>query len=183
MINDVVDYIRREVSQSLSVDDADVVAGNANMLKDTTKQGIYISLVNLEEERTLKNVSHTMRKNNRTHYQEPPVNLNLFLLFSFTFPQYSTCLLRLSETIELFQNKSVFNANNDLAANTFPPRLEKLVFDMYSIDFEKLNHLWGVLGGTYYPSVLYKVRMVAIRKDESSEGPEITTVKVTTGLS
>ncbi len=165
MINDAVDYIRKVVSQSLSVDDADVIAVNAHMLKDQTKQGIYITLVNLEEERTLKNVSHTIRKNNRSHYQEPPVNLNLFLLFSFTFSQYSTCLLRLSETIELFQNKSVFKSENELNTNSFPSKLEKLVFDMYSINFEKLNHLWGILGGTYYPSVLYKVRLVTIRKD------------------
>jgi hypothetical protein len=36
---------------------------------------------------------------------------------------------------------------------------------MVSMNFEQVNHLWATLGGKYLPSVLYKVRMVAIEDD------------------
>jgi hypothetical protein len=47
---------------------------------------------------------------------------------------------------------------------------------------EALNHLWGVLGGAYFPSAVYKVRLVRIQRDVSLAGPEITTIQVETRL-
>ena len=43
-----------------------------------------------------------------------------------------------------------------------------------NLNFEQLNHLWGVLGGAYFPSVLYKVRLVKIRSDADMPAPEIS---------
>ena len=67
--------------------------------------------------------------------------------------------------------------------NPFPQTLEKIIFDIYNLDFEKLNHLWGVLGCSYFPSVLYKVRLIKVQADISAPGPEITTIQVDTVLS
>jgi hypothetical protein len=36
---------------------------------------------------------------------------------------------------------------------------------MVSLNAEQINHLWAVLGGKYFPSVLYKVRMLTIEDD------------------
>ncbi len=46
------------------------------------------------------------------------------------------------------------------------PGIEKLVFELYNLSFEQLNQVWGMLGGKYYPSVLYKMRVISI--DEMS---------------
>ncbi len=189
MISDTIEFVRKETIANfrdfgMEVADGDVIAGNVHMLKEQNSQrGDYITLVNIEEEKTLKNLSHNIRKNNKPHKQEPPVHLNLFILFSFNSINYNTSLTHLSKTIELFQSKKVFNSKNASAASNFPANVEKLIFDMHSLDLEKLNHLWGILGGAYLPSVLYKVRMIAIQsKAISEERPEITTVKVETGM-
>lgn len=184
MIDDAIAYIRREVSAYLGVNEDDVIPGLIHVLKEeNNSRGLYMSLVNLEEETTLRNTSHTIRLNNNVHYQEPPVFLNLYLLFASNFSDYGTSLLRLSQTVELFQSQRVFEAANASATNPFPARLEKLIFDFTNLNFEQLNHLWGVLGGTYLPSVLYKVRLVEIQRDETVAGPEITTIQVETSIS
>jgi Pvc16 N-terminal domain len=33
------------------------------------------------------------------------------------------------------------------------------------MSFEQTNHLWSVLGGKYFPSVMYKVRQVTLNED------------------
>jgi hypothetical protein len=183
MIDDAVAYIRREVVRHLGVADTDVVAGNVHTLKDDNSvRGLYVSVVNLEQEPTLRNTPHAIRQNGTVHYQEPPVHLNLYLLFAADFGNYLASLLRLSQTIELFQSKRVHEAGNAVAGNPFPPALEKLVFDYHNLNLEQLNHLWGVLGGAYFPSAVYKVRLVRIQRDVSVAGPEITTIQLDTAL-
>jgi hypothetical protein len=183
MIDDILNYIRAELIEDLGLDNGDVHMGHIYHLKENNTDGLYLSLVNLEEEITLRNTSHVLKQNNGIRYQEPPVFLNLYLLFSFRFSSYETSMLRLSQTVELFQNKRVFEASNATDANPFPSALEKLIFDFTNLNIEQLNHLWGVLGGAYLPSVLYKVRMVKIQRDESLAGPAITTIQVETSVS
>jgi hypothetical protein len=98
------------------------------------------------------------------------------------FSDYATSLLHLSQTIELFQHKPAFTAANQSAANPFPAVLEKLILDFYSLNLEQLNHLWSILGGAYFPAVLYKVRLVKVQRNETMAAPEITTIQVKTNL-
>jgi len=42
------------------------------------------------------------------------------------------------------------------------PRIERLMLDIANLGIAELSNLWGVLSGKYVPSVLYRVRMVAV---------------------
>ena len=182
MINDALEFIRREIRDQLAIDDAEVILDHAHRLKETSwSNGVILSLVNIEEETVLKNTSPQTRFNDKPAYRQPPLFLNLYLLMAFEFGNYTTSLLRLTEVIEHFQNRPVFAAAGQSPANPFPAGLEKLIFDFYNLSFEQLNHLWAVFGGAYFPSVLYKVRMIKIQADEMIEGPEIKRVRVDTG--
>jgi hypothetical protein len=178
MINDAVDFIRRELINHLGVASEEVIAGNVHVLKERTARGVYVSLVNVEEECTLKNTRHFVKKTETTdpRYIQPPMYFNLYVLFAFDFEDYETSLLRMSQTIELFQSKPVFTAGT--ASVTFPNSLEKLIFDIYNLNFEHLNHLWSVLGSTYFPSILFKVRLVKVQLDVSVPAPPIDRVLV-----
>ena len=183
MINDAIEYVRKEVKAFLNIADADAIINNVHVLKETSPaEGVYISLVNLKEETALKNGDHRVRENNQVRYKEPPVHLNLYLLFVFAFNDYAKNLLKLSQTVELFQGKRVFSADNDLPANPFPASIEKLIFDFTSLNFEELNHLWGVLGGNYFPSVLYRVRLIKVLHATTLAAPEITNLELNTGV-
>ncbi|MFV1980219.1 MAG: DUF4255 domain-containing protein [Rhodothermia bacterium] len=179
MIDEAIGYLRREVRDYLGVSDAEVILENAHVLKEANNAGgVYISLVNVEEEATLKNSEHFVRINNTIEYKEPAIFVNLYLLFSFEFGAYSTTLLRLSQTIERFQSKRLFNAAGASATNPFPAGLDKLIVDYHNLGFEQLNHLWGIQGGAYFPSLLYKIRLVKVQRDESAAGPEVTTIQI-----
>ncbi|HXS15683.1 MAG TPA: Pvc16 family protein, partial [Polyangiaceae bacterium] len=40
--------------------------------------------------------------------------------------------------------------------------IKELSVELYTMNFEQVNHLWSTLGGKYMPSVLYKVRNLSI---------------------
>ena len=44
---------------------------------------------------------------NEAHYDNPPVNLNLYLLFSVCMPNYEHALIYLSHVIGFFQGKEI----------------------------------------------------------------------------
>jgi len=181
MIHEALGYVRREIRTYLGVADAQVSLESARVLAGQNNiEGAYITLVNVEEEPVLRNLPNVRRVAGNLETIEPPVSLNLYLLMSFEFQTYELSLLHLSNTIELFQSKRVFSAANEDAANPFPAGLEKLIFELHNMNFEALNNLWGVMGGAYFPSVVYKVRMVQIQAAQSAPANEITTIDLDT---
>ena len=186
MIADAIEFVRKEVRDHLGVADDEVIINSARRLvEEANPPGAYLSLVNVQEETTLRNTPHVERKLGQTVYVEPPVYLNLHLLFAFEFLTYAASLTHLSKTVELFQSKRWFSPETQSGpgANPFPASLEKLVFEMVNMNFEELNNLWGVLGGAYFPSVVYKVRLVKVQLDADAPAPEITTIQLDTVLS
>lgn len=136
-----------------------------------------VSLVNIEEERNTRSVNNYVKVNDRIEYKNPKVFLNLYCLFSINHSSYETSLQYLSLIIQFFQYRNVINQKNTPADNglALDPKIEKLIFDMVSLNAEQINHLWAVLGGKYFPSVLYKVRMLTIEDDTAGLPGEFVT--------
>ncbi len=173
MIADAIEFVRKELCESLGVPDDAVIANSARkLIEDNNAPGAYISLINVQEEAALKNTPFTERRGDKTYYIEPPVHVNLYLLFAFEFQTYASSLVYLSRTIEFFQEKRWFDASR---GTNFPASLEKLTFEMVSMTFEELNNLWGLLGGAYFPSVVYKLRLIRLQATTPAKpGPQIT---------
>lgn len=167
-------------SVAIDVKKQDVLMSNIASIGSTPEgespdinRKIIVSLVNIEEETTLKNAAHYNRIGAGTANTNPPVYLNLYVLFSAHYDVYSEALKGLSYVIQFFQSKNSFSLKNS------PPNGEKgigveeiekyetiqLHTEIYSLSFEQLNHLWGSLGGKQWPSVLYKVRLVQITEN------------------
>lgn len=199
MINESAVFIRDEVRsylrQAAVVPRAeDVLLGNIASLDNhsTLSDKVIITLVNIEEESTLKN-NQNWRRNYLTGGVEtvlPPIYLNLYLLFTATLPEnlgenddaYQKALDRIAAIVELFQTKKVFTLQNSPA---FEPRNLKerllneirLIPEMYTLTFEQINHLWGSLGGKQSPFVMYKIRVIKIQGLISAETPIIESVE------
>ncbi|HWD28601.1 MAG TPA: DUF4255 domain-containing protein [Rhizomicrobium sp.] len=147
-----------------------------------------ISMVNIREEKTLKNVPNTVRDDAtlRVVYRNPPVFLNFHILVAATHSSYSNALLVLSRAIKFFQFNNVLDQNsvlpgsitNNAPANPLDQLATfKLIFDIYSPTMEEVNHLWGTLGGKQYPFVLYTLRLLELSfKATQAEAGMITTV-------
>ena len=188
MIDVALKFIASELNQylnnKLSLDVASkdpVVLGSISKLNDGNdnndlQEKIVLSLVNIEEERMLKSPEKFTRVDDQFVQRNPKVHLNLYCLFAANKSKYTEALKYLSFVIQFFQFRNVFNHVNDPSLDK---NIEKLIMDLYTINFEQINHLWGTLGGKYFPSALYKMRLITI--DEAfteAEGELITKVSI-----
>lgn len=182
MINDVLEFIRRQLRDHLAVSDGEVRIENARVLAENDgADGAIISLINVEEEPALRNTPHMVQALGRPMQREPSIFMNLYILFSFDFQDYGTSLLNLSRTIALFQNRRFFTPADGSLGNPFPEGAARLVFEHHNMSFEALNNLWSVMGGSLFPSVIFRIRLLEIRDEApDEEAPEITTVQVDT---
>lgn len=121
-----------------------------------------LSLVNTEEDKISKQQENYRKSDISTVYKSPPVYLNLYILIAVNRNNYTDSLTWLGHIIQFFQHQQVFTPITYPSLNS---RIEKLVVDMYSMNFEQINHLWSTLGGKYLPSVLYKVRQITIDEE------------------
>lgn len=153
---------------------AEGVGSNPSNAGAVPRDILDISMVNIREEKTLKNVSNLARNDTtlRVAYENPPVFLNFHILLAATHSIYSNALLMLSRAIRFFQFSNVFDQDSVAPASltTNAPanpldQLEafKLIFDLYSPTMEEVNHLWGTLGGKQYPFVLYTLRLLELK--------------------
>jgi hypothetical protein len=91
----------------------------------------------------------------------PPVHLNLLVMFAANFSgsTYNEALKMVEHTILFFQGRAVFTPINTPGLN---PAIDQLTMEIENLNTTDLSNLWGVLGGRYLPSVLYRMRLIAI---------------------
>jgi len=164
-----------------------VALGNitrANEPSSTTGSGddldnhVVLTLVNIEEDRISKSQINSYKINDKVFYKNPKIPLNLYCLFSVNH-DYTTSLRWLTHVIRFFQYRNVFTPQTSPAMNN---GIEKLIFDLYNMNFEQVNHLWGTLGGKYLPSVMYKMRLVMIDEDSiDSQADPISGLNIIAG--
>ncbi len=184
MIDAALKYIVGEIVTLPALSSGDVSLKGVDALKPdrATVLGVGVSLANVQEEAALRNTDHVVRNGTTTEYLEPAVHLNLSVLIWFDFQQYETALKHLSAVVELFQHKRFCSVSNESPANPFPPELDRLLFELHSIGFEQLSYLWGVAGGVYLPSVLYRVRLVRLQRQLRTNARPVKTIAVETGV-
>jgi len=131
---------------------------------------VLLTLVNLAEEAAMKNDPGTRIVNNsETQYGNPPVNLNLYLLFTVCMSNYEHALIYLSHLIGFFQGKNSFTRQNSVTAVEDLPDDFHIILDLYSLTFEQANYLWSTLGGKQHPFACYKLRLVQMRRTSTRE--------------
>lgn len=179
----VINELKKHLEDVYSVPSSGDVVQLGNLAEGITSAGgsggiargkLIFSVVNIKEEKTLKNLPNIVRNDLtlRATYENPPVFLNFQILITATDSGYNNALLMLSRAIRFFQSKNVFTQDDvspaSISTNSPPnplDRLEtfKLIFDLYSPSMEEVNHLWGTLGGKQYPFVIYMMRMLDLK--------------------
>jgi hypothetical protein len=176
MIEQAIFLLRDELQEFIKNLDAsvNVVVDNIGLLEtskgDTLTNNIVITLVNIEEESTLKNQPAVKRPFvTRAIYRNPPVCLNLYVLLTCNYAgdSYPLALRRLSYILQFLQSKNSFSIATSVSGGgvdlTNADILDlKFTMELYTLTFEQLNHLWGSLGGRQIPFAMYKLRLVAI---------------------
>lgn len=173
MIDEALDFIYtrlKEYLESLEEFTGDIKFDNIGSI-DSIKDKIILSLINVSEEKVMKNTPHYEKVNDRVFKREPPVFVNIYLLITFGVEDYKSNLTQLSKTIEYFQESHVYTVNKfpELAA----VGIKRLMFDLMTVDFEQVYNLWSVLGGSLYPFLMYRVRVLKIEKGDKQPSAPI----------
>ncbi len=169
MIAAAVAAIAAQLNQSLrrtfQVPEDLVVVSNLNepdgAVVSQVPNKLVVFLVNIEKDSMPGHGSVAAHGTGRLGLTNAPVHLNLLLMFAATFSgaNYAEALKFVSHTIAFFQSRPVFDPQNTPELDA---RIGKLVLDIENLSISDLSNLWGILGGSYMPSVLYRMRLLAI---------------------
>lgn len=178
MIRTALEFIKKELEIYISdrEQDAQYAIGNIVDLKAledplSGTSHITLMLTGVEEERREGKRPHYIPADDKKFIKlNPPVELDLFLLFAAHSGTYDTALRDLGSVVSFFQANPVFTQQQypGLNASVTDPvnkpwqLIERLSFNLYGMSFEQQNNLWAMLGTKYKPCVMYKVNMLTI---------------------
>lgn len=183
MISHALTIVRNELERHLALFGGTAPhaeLGNAadatSSTSGTSRDRVLLSVVNIQEERTLKNVPNYVRDDTalRVRYVNPPAFLNLAVLVAATHTKYTDGLRALSRSLMFFQYRNVFTQENvdplsisdGAPINDLDRLVEfKLILNLWSPTLEEVNDMWGMLGGKQFPFALYSMRMLELRFD------------------
>lgn len=127
---------------------------------------LIVSLINIEREAAGGYASGMRRDSGEYIRSYPPLLLNLDLMLSAVYDdqRYAESLAVLSSTLHFIQSAPTFE-------------FEKKVYsvEMAGLSLQDVHNIWTTLGGQYYPSVMCKLRRLAIDAAESSGSGRIVT--------
>jgi hypothetical protein len=126
---------------------------------------VLLTLINLKEEQTLKNTAYSRVNSStmKTEYFNPYVYMNAYLMFSSRRTTYKESITDIAKIIRAIQGQNKFEA-------TYNNIDYQVILNMYSPSFEELNHIWGVLGGKVFPSVMYVMRVAELHSNKVAQG-------------
>ncbi len=170
MIDLALKYLRDYINLQITDPSSPAVLGNIAKETDIVNDKIHISLIQVEEEKVLKDVNFKRRLNPTDDFYttiNPEIRLNLYILitYQYTNKNYEEALKQLSNVVTIFQGKYVFT-KPDFIKVAYEP-LEQIVLDLYTQTIDQNSNLWQALGEKLSPSLLYKMRVVGIQANKA----------------
>jgi hypothetical protein len=94
----------------------------------------------------------------------PQERYNLYLLITPNFDDYYEGLKFLNASIQFFQLNGVLDVTK---SSKIPKEINKIEFQLENGDgYMQMQNLWTALGAKYQPSIIYKMKLIAIVNDE-----------------
>lgn len=124
---------------------------------------LLVSLTNIERDKTYHSLDiYKKTENGNSQIIKPEIKVNVYFLFIANFNDYQESLKAISRLIAFFQHRHSFNITADATSSNKTARIS---FDLFPLSFEQQNHVWGMLGGKYIPSVMYKAGILDIQDE------------------
>ncbi|WP_297845786.1 DUF4255 domain-containing protein [Pseudomonas sp.] len=180
MIDVTLQYLTQRLNQYLVTRaglDGNIVVLNklSNIDMSQPKENfnkVIVTLINLECERN-KQFSGGLRPGiDQSNQVNPAIYLNLDILVSANFDNYSEGLKFLTWAIGFFQESRVLDHTND---PLMPSGLESLGLEFENSPSAKIENLWAAMGVSYLPSVMYKIRHVPVESEHNHDSPGVPT--------
>lgn len=148
-----------------------------SITKDGDNSGLYLSLLRIEEETSIKPQTVYRYQDGKTagKVTNPDICLNLFVLVSAFTKDYGTGLQLISDVIYWINTidhsvteVSTPSDSNDTSYKGKVPSVNELSIELQSLNMEQTNSLWQTIGTKIVPAVVYKIRMLRIAEPSSA---------------
>jgi len=169
MLDVAMKFLRDFLNQEITTTVDPVVLGNITKESDIVQDKIHLSLVNIEEERILKDVTYTRRINPNDNFYSvvnPEIHLNLYVLVTYQYDgqNYEEALKQLGNVATVLQGKYVFS-KPDFIKPAYEV-LQQIVIELYTQTLDQNSNMWQALGEKLSTSLLYKMRVIAIQANK-----------------
>ena len=153
--------------------------------KDGDNDGLYLSLLRIEEETSLKPQTVYRYQDNRAvgKVTNPDICLNLYVLVSAYTKDYGTGLSLISDVIYWINtiDRKTSDSKETIGTNLLDsdvksyksnvPSINELSIELQSLNMEQNNSMWQTIGTRIVPAVLYKIRMLTIAEPSKEMQP------------
>jgi len=163
--NDILDQFLRN---RFSLDESKVVLNTlieANgSIPQKNQNKVIISLINIEKETSRPFFNRNQKLDNGNYadiYQSERYNLDV--LISSNFDDYTEALKFLNASILFFQINPAIDASS---FSNMPTGINRLELDIEKISYHQMHSLWTAMGAKYQPSVIYKMRLIALQGND-----------------
>jgi len=175
-------FLERGLDDSVVVLDNIALSDAQTDSAEGMRDKVVMTLVNFQEEPTLRNFPNHLQNSQQVVYRNSIVNIHLFVLFTANRDSYSKSLKDLSVVLEFFQGKRLFTQANTVFDREIATMSQlgdfRFTMELFSPTFEELNFLWGTLGGRQLPAALYKICVIPISANKTTQtGPLIEHVQ------
>lgn len=123
---------------------------------DAADGSVSISMVNIERD-TSSGISFSRRNvlGGHTAKGNPSWDMNLYIIIAAVFPkkQYADSLKIITEVFKVLQENYLLTFNEQGLHYSIEP---------YNLSLQELSNIWSMSGGTYWPSVLCRIRTITI---------------------
>lgn len=197
MIRTALKFIQNELDAYIAANENDITnypLGSIVALKSVASADGKVSLddavhitmmmTGVEEERIEgKHPYYVPVENNQVARLNPPVTVDLNILFVANSQHYETALRDLSGVICFFQSYPVFDAAKYPALNveaSNPDKepwqvVDKIAFRIMNLTLEQQNNLWSMLGPKYMPSIVYRMKMLTVFDTKAQQKAPVIT--------
>jgi hypothetical protein len=156
-LNDFVNAAHRRPGEWVVLSNITDDSGNPS---ESVKDKLVMVLANIQRETAISTFNpNAAIRNDAYGVVAPPLYIDLFVFFYANFIDRAYCegLTVISRAISFFQQNPWFTREN---LPGLDPAIDKLTFELTNLDLVEVNHLLGMFGARYLPSVYYKVRMI-----------------------
>jgi len=170
MIDLAMKFLRDYLNQEMANLANPAILANITKESDIENDKIHLSLIQVEEEKVLKDVNHRRRMNANDDFYttvNPEIRLNLYILvtYQYTAKNYEEALKQLSNVVTVLQGKYMFS-KPDFMKPAYEP-LEQIVVDLYTQTIDQNSNMWQALGEKLSPALLYKMRVIGIQANKA----------------
>ncbi len=180
----LIEKLAETISDKIEIANVALLGDADNGLQSNS--AIILSIVNLEEDKVLKNQTlyqpYVPGDTTINKKKNPTQNLSLSLLFSSynnSQEKYLDGIDKLEEVIRFFQNNLVLYWDGTNLSDTEPMgSFDKVLIDMISLKLDQVNQLWSYLGAKYLPSVLYRLQFIPVQVEENQADGIVQKAKI-----